>query len=86
VNSRPAWTTEQALAQPKPHRETLSQKIKNKQIKGHYVCPTNCMTVSGALGQKRPSDFLELELETVMRHHVGARSQIRVLWKSSHCL
>jgi hypothetical protein len=29
VNLRPAWSTEQVLGQPRPHRETLSQNNSN---------------------------------------------------------
>ena len=40
----------------------------------------------GAHGdQKRPSDALELELQVVVSHHVGARNRTQALWKSSQC-
>jgi hypothetical protein len=32
LSLRPAWSTEQVLGQPGLHRETLSQKNKNKGI------------------------------------------------------
>lgn len=37
-------------------------------------------------GQKSPSDHLELELKTVVRHGVDSGNKIGVLCKSSKCL
>lgn len=37
----------------------------------HGVC-----VCSAHIGQKRALDFLELELQVIMNHHVGAGSQI----------
>lgn len=37
-------------------------------------------------GQKRASNLLEIELQSAVSHHVGARSQTLVLWKSSHLI
>jgi hypothetical protein len=34
-------------------------------------------------GQKRVSDLLELELQTVVRHHEGARNRIWILCKGN---
>lgn len=49
------------------------------------VCMLQYTTwVTGAQrGQKRMSDLLELKLQIVMSHHMGARKQSRVLWESS---
>jgi hypothetical protein len=48
-----------------------------------------CMSiiyVSGAHeDQKRASDPLELELQTVVSHHVGSRNQTWVLWRNGQC-
>lgn len=30
-------------------------------------------------------NFLELELDVAVSHHVGARKRTRVFWKSSQC-
>ena len=44
------------------------------------------MHVPGAHGgQNRASDLLELELQTVVRHHTGAGNRTQVLCKSSQC-
>lgn len=42
-----------------------------------YICAT---CVSGArVSQKKASDHLELELQVVEKHHIGAGNQARVL-------
>jgi hypothetical protein len=44
------------------------------------------MHVPGAHGgQNRASDLLELELQTVVRHHTGAGNRTQVLCKSRQC-
>lgn len=35
--------------------------------------------------QKRASDAQKLELKVVVSHHMGAKGQIWVLWKSGWC-
>ena len=35
--------------------------------------------------QKNESEALELELQTVVSCHVGARNQTLVVWKSNQC-
>jgi hypothetical protein len=35
--------------------------------------------------QKRALDLLGWELQVIMGHHVGARKQTKVFWKSSQC-
>lgn len=54
------------------------------------VCLHGCLSTTcshGAHGvQKRTLVFLlELELQTVLRPHVGARKLTHVLWKNSNC-
>lgn len=45
-----------------------------------YICiPHSCIAY---VGQKATLDPLELELEVVVSHHVGAENQTRVLRKS----
>lgn len=48
-----------------------------------YVFCTMCVQCLQKL--RVVSDFLELELQMSMRHHVDARSLTRVFWKSSLC-
>jgi hypothetical protein len=50
-----------------------------------YVCiHTTCM--SGACGgQKQKPGPLEMELQMIVSHHVGARNQTWVLSKSNKC-
>lgn len=52
-------------------------------------CLPACMTLhhvcSACRGQKKTSDFLELELRTVVRCRVGARNQTPALYESSWC-
>lgn len=45
------------------------------------VLPT-CMSVHPML---IPIGFLELEIWMVLRHHVGAETQTRILYKSKEC-
>lgn len=48
------------------------------------VCLCVCMCTPGVLrGQKRVLDALELELETVVGHHVNVRNQTWLLYKSN---
>jgi hypothetical protein len=49
-----------------------------------YVCVSCVWLVPMAVrrGHRNP---LELELEMIVSHHVGAGNQIQVLWKSSQC-
>lgn len=48
-----------------------------------YVCAT-CLP-SAHEGQKRVSDPLRLELQTVVRHQVGARNQNHVSASALNC-
>ena len=51
-----------------------------------YVYFHVCGCLSGAHGDKRKAlDSLEQKLQKTVRHHVGARNQTWVLWKSSLC-
>jgi hypothetical protein len=48
-----------------------------------YICVPR---VPGALqGKKRVLNHLELELPTVVSHHLGTGNQTWVLWKSRQC-
>jgi hypothetical protein len=46
-----------------------------------------CMSVyhGACRGQNKVSDILELELQMVVSHHVGAEAQTQVLYKSNKC-
>lgn len=49
------------------------------------VCFALCVYSEGLQKLRMMSDFLELELQMSMGHHVGARNLTRVFWKSSLC-
>ena len=51
------------------------------------VCIYLCITwIQCPWRPERASNTLELELQMVVSHHVGARNQTQVLWKNSQCL
>jgi hypothetical protein len=50
-----------------------------------YVCIYCATYVPATRGQKRPSGLLELELQMVVNHHVGAGIWTQVLCESRHC-
>lgn len=56
-----------------------------------YVCVHACSAYMhiGALhacgGQKKASDSLELEVQMLVSHHFGSRTQTWFFWKSSQC-
>jgi hypothetical protein len=49
-----------------------------------YVCAPCVYSVHG--DQKRSLDAQELELQTIVNHHVSAGNETQVLWKSSQHL
>lgn len=49
------------------------------------VLPTYMCVSYAQRGQKRVPDVLELEFQMVVRQHLGAGTQIQVLWKSRQC-
>ena len=55
---------------------------------GYFVCMYVCVPcVPGAGGgQKRASYLLELELQMVVNHHVGAGKQTQACWESGQCI
>lgn len=48
------------------------------------VCAPHAFSVYG--GQKKKLDPLDLELQMVLSHHMGAGNQILVVWKRSQSL
>lgn len=54
-----------------------------------YLCITYVLCITCGLGtsegQKRTLDLLELKLQEVANHYVGAGNWILVLWKSHQC-
>ena len=78
------------LPEPQAHTSTLCFEKKTKKTKKTFylfyfvymsVLPT-CMSVHPML---IPIGFLELEIWMVLRHHVGAETQTRILYKSKEC-
>ena len=55
---------------------------------GYFVCMYVCvLCVPGTGGgQKRASYLLELELQMVVNHHVGAGNQTQACWESGQCI
>lgn len=54
-------------------------------VGGVFACICLCFTIVPYVcgGQKRASEFLEKELQTVMSYHLGAENQIQILWKKA---
>jgi hypothetical protein len=82
VISRPAWFTKQItnFRRARLHRDPVSKKKKKKKL--FYLSVLLVSTCNTQRSQKRTPDPLELELQMVVSHYMGAGNQTQTLCKS----